>query len=149
MRSEIKQFRVGDHLLSGLLSQPSDESAEALVIIVHGYGETHVIDNDWYYEIRSRLADIGIGSFVWDKPGSGRSEGQFDLNQPVGSSADEVVRAAEFLRSIDAPGSEQIGLWGFSRGGWIAPLALSRDEDLAFWISVSGVVDQRVVWILA
>lgn len=143
MRSEIKQFRVGENLLSGLYSQPTNEPAEALVIIVHGYGETHVIDQNWYHGFRSRLAGIGIASFVWDKPGSGRSEGEFDINQPVASSAEEVVLAAEFLRSIAAPGSERIGLWGVSRGGWIAPLALSRDEDLAFWISVSGVDDKE------
>lgn len=139
MQSEIRQFRVGENLLSGLLSQPADDAAEALVIIVHGYGKTNVIEQDWYYEFRARLAGIGIASFVWDKPGSGRSEGQFDANQPVASSADEVVQAARFLRSIHAPGSGQMGLWGVSRAGWIAPLALSRDEDLAFWISVSGV----------
>ena len=143
MRSEIKQFRVGENLLSGLFSRPANDSAEALVIIVHGYGKTNVIDQDWYYKLRAHLAGIGIASFVWDKPGSGRSEGQFDADQPVASSADEVVLAAEFLRSIDAPGSGQMGLWGISRAGWIAPLALSRDEDLTFWISVSGVDDKE------
>lgn len=143
MRSEVKQFRVGENLLSGLLSSPASGSADALVIIVHGYGKTNVIDQEWYREFRARLAGIGVASFVWDKPGSGRSEGQFDANQPVASSADEVVVAAQFLRAIDAPGAEQIGLWGVSRAGWIAPLALARDEELAFWISVSGVDDKE------
>ena len=139
MQSETMRFRVGDNVLSGLYSQPENRPAEALVIIVHGYGRTNVVEQNWYHELRARLAGIGVASFVWDKPGSGRSEGRFDPNQPVASSADEVILAARFLRSIDAPGTQRIGLWGVSRGGWIAPLALSRDDDLAFWISVSGV----------
>lgn len=143
MLSEVKQFRVGENLLAGLYSRPTSDDADALVIIVHGYGKTNVIAKDSYRELRARLAGIGIASFLWDKPGSGSSEGRFDANQPVSSSADEVVSAARFLRSINAPGSEQIGLWGASRAGWIAPLALSRDEDLGFWISVSGVDDKE------
>ena len=143
LRSEVRQFRVGENLLSGLLTLPDTENAEALVIIVHGYGKTNVVDQDWYFELRARLAGIGVASFVWDKPGSGRSEGEFDANQSVESSAEEVLRAAVFLRSIGAPGSTKIGLWGISRAGWIAPLAISQDRDLAFWISVSGVDDKE------
>ena len=110
---------------------------------MHGYGETNVIEWNSFRELRARLAGIGVASFVWDKPGSGSSEGEFDINQPVASSAEEVVLAAGFLRLIDAPGSAKIGVWGVSRGGWIAPLALAQDDNLAFWISVSGVDEKE------
>lgn len=126
-----------------MLDTPTNGPAHALVILVHGYGETDAIAQNWYYDLRARFADLGISSFVWDKPGCGASEGTFDADQPVMSSAAEVVAAAAFLRAIDAPGAQKIGLWGISRAGWIAPLALSQDKRLAFWISVSGVDDKE------
>ncbi len=139
MVTERLSFEANGLRLSAILDTPEARDAKALVILVHGYGATNVVEQNWYYDLRSRFAAAGITSFVWDKPGCGDSEGEFDANQPVASSADEVVAAAEFLRDRNAPGADKIGLWGVSRAGWIAPLALSRDDDLAFWISVSGV----------
>ncbi len=143
MTTDIRYFTVDGHRLAALFSAPKEQPASATVIIVHGYGPTRVIDQNWYYELRYRLADAGIASFVWDKPGSGQSEGEFDIDQPVASSADEVLAAADFLRSTDTPGSSSIGLFSMSRGGWIAPLAMSQDPRLDFWISVSGVDDKE------
>jgi uncharacterized protein len=92
-----------------------------------------------YADLRSRFAKLGIASATWDKPGRGRSESEFDINQPVASSAQEVLDAVDHLRTQRVPGSEKIGLWGLSRAGWIAPLVLSQDAEIKFWISVGGV----------
>lgn len=40
-------------------------------------------------------------------------------------------------------GAEKIGLWGISRAGWIAPIAISKDKNIKFWISVSGVDEKE------
>ena len=143
MSTEYLGFEANGLVLSGMLDTPVRRKARALVIFVHGYGRTNVVEQNWYYDLRSRFAEQGIASFVWDKPGCGASEGEFDIDQPVTSSADEVIAAAAFLRHREVPGADRMGLWGISRAGWIAPLALSRDEELAFWISVSGVDDKE------
>ena len=109
-----------------------------MIIIVHGYGPTNVVEQNGYYDLRSRFTSLGISVVVWDKPGRGSSEGDFDINQPVESSAEEVVAAIRSLRNRGVSGSESIGLWGVSRAGWIAPLAISKARDIKFWISVSG-----------
>lgn len=143
MTTETVSFDADSLRLSALLDQPTAQSAYAVVVIVHGYGETRVVEQNWYYDLRTRLAERGIASFVWDKPGCGTSEGTFDPDQPVASSAQEVLAAAAYLRRRRVNGSGNIGLWGVSRAGWIAPLALSQDRDLTFWISVSGVDDKE------
>ena len=143
MSTERLHFEANGQSLSGILDTPTSGEARALVILVHGYGETNVVEQNWYYDLRSRFAAQGIASFTWDKPGCGDSEGEFDPDQLVASSAEEVVAAAAFLRERGAPGADVIGLWGISRAGWIAPLAMARDDDLAFWISVSGVDDKE------
>lgn len=143
METQAISFPSGDLTLSALLDTPSSGQAEALVIFVHGYGETNVVEQNWYYNLRSRFAAQGVSSFVWDKPGRGNSEGVFDPNQPVQSSAIEVLDAARFLRENNVAGSQKIGIWGVSRAGWIAPLAMAQDNDIEFWISVSGVDDKE------
>ena len=132
-------FQANGLELSGLISTPVNTPARGLVIIVHGYGTTNVVNGNQYHALRSHFASAGVASFAWDKPGRGKSEGTFDAQQSVQSSAREVVAAAAYLREQDVAGSQIIGLWGVSRGGWIAPLALAQDRALAFWISVSGV----------
>lgn len=125
--------------LSGVISQPAQGTAWALIVFVHGYGKTDTRGWNMYADLRSRFAGLGIASATWDKPGQGRSEGTFDINQPVASSAREVLDAIAHLRSQKIPGAGKIGIWGISRAGWIAPLALAQDPEIAFWISVSGV----------
>ena len=131
-------FQSEGLLLNGIISRPKATEATSIVIIVHGYGRTNVVRDNGYHELRSRFTAKGISVLVWDKPGCGKSEGVFDINQPVESSANEVVAAMQALRDNQEAGAEQIGLWGVSRAGWIAPLAIQKDPRVKFWISVSG-----------
>ena len=132
------EFESDGTELSGILDVPV-QPAQALVIFVHGYGETDVRGWNMYATLRKQFNALGIATATWDKPGQGRSRGTFDINQPVPESAAEVVAAANYLRAVQAPGSDYMGIWGVSRGGWIAPIALSQDDEMKFWISVSGV----------
>ena len=98
---------------------------------------------NWYFDLRSRFTDEGLATVVWDKPGCGKSEGTFDIGQPVESSAREVAAAVRQIREKTLPGVTKIGLWGISRAGWIAPLAMAQDPGIGFWISVSGTDDKE------
>lgn len=124
--------------LSGIFDTPAARESGALILFVHGYGESNIRVWNSYADLRRRFNEIGIATAVWDKPGQGQSEGTFDINQSVFSSAEEVLDAANYLREVNAPGSDRIGIWGVSRAGWIVPIALSQDADIDFWISVSG-----------
>ena len=126
--------------LSGLIDQPSRGETRALVVFVHGSGMTNVREENRYVDLRRRFAELGIASVLWDKPGQGRSEGEFDANQPLESSAQEVLDAIATLRAGNVRGSERIGLWSTSRGSWVAPIVMSRARDVEFWISVSGAL---------
>lgn len=131
------EFQSGGYQLSGVLDSPT-KPAKGLILFLHGYGPSDVRGWNMYGDLRPRFNALGFATATWDKPGQGRSSGEFDINQSVYDSADEVLAAAAYLRRVGAPGSKNIGLWGISRAGWIAPIALSQDDDLNFWISVSG-----------
>jgi pimeloyl-ACP methyl ester carboxylesterase len=137
------EFVSAGKKLSGVLDQPANGKARALVVFVHGYGKTDVRGAPPFMDLRRRFAHLGIASLVWDKPGQGRSEGSFDIGQPVESSAQEVLDAVRKLRLRKVPGAQRIVLWGISRAGWIAPIAMARDPGIKFWISVSGVDAQE------
>jgi hypothetical protein len=139
MSTEDFEFVSGGRTLSGIMDQPASGEAQALIVFVHGSGPTNVREENRYFDLRRRFARLGIASVVWDKPGLGRSEGEFDDNQPLVESAQEVLDAVACLRDRSVPGSNKIGIWGTSRGGWVAPIAMSQDPAIAFWISVSGV----------
>lgn len=141
--TESFSFEVAGNQLVGILDHPADREPQSTIIIVHGYGETNVVEQNWYYDLRTTFADMGINTLMWDKPGCGKSEGEFDINQPVESSAKEVVAAVRALQARGIKGSEQIGVWGTSRAGWIVPLAIQEEESIDFWISVSGVDDKE------
>ena len=141
-RTERFAFEVDGLTLVGVLDRPAGEPAATLVL-VHGYGATDVVEGRWFQDLRAHFVGHGMNVLVWDKPGCGTSEGEFDINQPVAESADEVVAAVRALRESGIPGGGTVGLWGISRAGWIAPLALRDDPELAFWISISGTDDQE------
>ena len=143
MTTQKFAFVSNGNQLSGFIDVPGGETARAMIVIIHGYGRTDVAGRTSYYDLRSRFAEIGISTLIWDKPGCGESQGTFDADQPVESSATEVLDAIRAVRERKMPGAQKIGLWGISRAGWIAPLAITQDSKIAFWISVSGTDDKE------
>jgi pimeloyl-ACP methyl ester carboxylesterase len=93
--------------------------------------------NGYHKRLRQFFAGQGLACCVWDKAGCGKSEGNFN-DGPVQESAKEAIAAIGELKRRKTPGSERIGLWGLSRGGYVCPLIISSYPSIAFWISVSG-----------
>lgn len=133
------EFVSGDNILSGIIDQPAGGKAKALIILVHGSGATDIRRENRYSDLRRRFTALGITCVTWDKPGRGRSQGQFDANQPPEASAQEVMDAITYLQNEKVPGSNKVGIWSISSGGWTAPIAISKNQEIKFWISVSGV----------
>ncbi|MEL6191982.1 MAG: alpha/beta hydrolase [Bacteroidota bacterium] len=136
--SEAFEFTFEDKVYSGLIDYPEGEP-NSLIILIPGSGRTNMVEGNWYYEdLQSMFVGQGLAVMVYDKAGCGKSEGTFDYNQSVQNSSLEVSAAIAELRGQKIPGSDQIGLWSHSRGGWIAPLVIQQDSTIAYWISASG-----------
>jgi len=131
-------FETSGIVLSGQFDTPTTGQADALIIFVHGYGQTNIRAWNSFGDLRQQFNEKGIATAVWDKPGQGRSGGSFDINQSVYESARELTDAVRHFRDVDAPGAQKIGVWGISRAGWIVPIAISVAPEIEFWISVSG-----------
>jgi hypothetical protein len=102
--------------LRGKLVLPAKGRAEAIAIWIEGSNNDPSTDDTiWQYELARR----GIGVFVYDKRGTGTSEGA--------PSSDFHLRARDTVAAVNearrlAPQTKRFGVIGGSQGGWVAPL---------------------------
>jgi len=135
-------FASSGNRLSGTLVLPRKEQAKyPIVIFVHGDGPSPYDGYGYYTPMWNRLAENGIASFAWDKPGVNDStEGNWE-HQSMDDRADEVIHAMEFLKDNNKIDSSKIGLWGISQAGWVLPLVATKSNYPKFMIIVSGAIN--------
>jgi len=136
------EFKFENNTLKGFIETPQNNNSKAIVLVIPGYGRTDFAGGRSYSRLRKKLLEFGLTVVTWDKMGCGKSEGTFDASQPVASSAREAFEAIKKLKKLKLKGSENIGLWGLSRAGWICPL-INELYPVDFWISVSGPTDKE------
>lgn len=105
--------------LVGQLLEPNDAGSETpLVALAHGSEELGWIESVSYpYQFVGR----GVSVFVYDKRGTGQSAGKYTQNFP--QLADDLIAASLEAQRLAEGRYGRFGLFGFSQGGWIAPLA--------------------------
>ena len=139
MKTDTLSFVFEGKKLSGFIDMPVSRDPSALIIIVPGDEKTNFGKRYWAYDLLiSSFTNIGLSCFRYDKAGCGKSEGVYNHNQTVQSSAKEIIAAIEELKRRKIGGSDKIGLWGISRAGYVCPLVIQEYPSIAFWISVSG-----------
>lgn len=127
-------FHSGDTPLQGTLLIPDRDAPGPAVVLIHGAGPGQ---RDNYRDVAQALAGEGFLALIYDK----RSEGY--STAPVGDRsyallAADAIAAVHMLQQRDDVDPAQVGLWGLSEGGWVAPLAATRSDDVAFVITIAG-----------
>jgi pimeloyl-ACP methyl ester carboxylesterase len=80
------------------------------------------------------FARAGIATLAYDK----RTVGYSLTERSYSRLADDALAAAAVLRGRAEVDPGKVGLWGLSEGGWVAPLAASRDPRTAFLVVVGA-----------
>jgi uncharacterized protein len=125
----VEELQIeGDGFTLAASYSPAGPSA---LVGLHGAGEG-TRDSPLLRHLHELLPPHGIGVVTFDRRGEGEStgdatRGRFDLQ------ADDALAV---LRAI---GAERSGLFGYSQGGWIAPLAAARSDDVAFLVLVASI----------
>ncbi|MCO1658318.1 alpha/beta hydrolase [Pseudonocardia humida] len=118
--------------LPATLRIPADPRPGApAVVMVHGAGAG---PRDKYREEAEAFAAAGVATLAYDK----RSVGYSLTERSYSQLADDAVAAAGVLREQPGIDPGAVGLWGTSEGGWVAPLAASRDERTAFLVVIGA-----------
>jgi dipeptidyl aminopeptidase/acylaminoacyl peptidase len=133
----------GDARLAATLVLPEGRRQPyPAVVLVHGSGR--MTAQDLLRGSGARLTRLGLAVLAYDKRGVGRSTGEYASIGPANSTRMFELLAADALAGIAALKTrrdidrKRIGVLGISQGGWIAPIAATRNADVAFVISVSG-----------
>jgi len=114
-------FNTDGVKLAGRLVLPKNVGKTAIVVLVHGSETDSARD---FYALQRLLPAEGVGAFVYDKRGTGASEGKY--TQDFSLLADDAVAAMREARRLAGARAGRIGYQGTSEGGWVAPLAATR-----------------------
>ena len=126
--------------LAGRLLLPKGSATVPIVVLVHGSEHDSARD---FNPLQRILPAEGVGSFVYDKRGTGASGG--DYSQDFSLLADDVVAAMREAKRLAGSRTGRIGYQGGSQGGWVLPIAVNREHGdfsiVCFGLAVS-VIDE-------
>jgi uncharacterized protein len=129
--------------LEGRFVEPPGSGPRPAVVLVQGSLDTPSLDREPWQWI---LPAAGISVFVYDKRGTGASQGIYTQDFTV--LADDAAAAVVEARRI-APGRiSRMGLQGLSQGGWVAPLAATETavDFLEIGFGVVGTPIEQDQW---
>jgi len=129
--------------MTGVLIEPpgAPDAKRPLVVMVHGSERTSPIGGVYGYA----MAAQGVSVFVYDKRGTGGSEGEYTQNFEL--LAEDAAQALDHARSMTAGRHGRAGFFGGSQGGWVAPLAATRTKAdfvaIGFGLVASPIEEDR------
>lgn len=131
----------GNTVHGTVVAPPGNQSGRPGVVFLAGAGSTSRWD---YRAVAESFAQAGIVSLLYDKrAGYSRATSGFsDL-------AEDALNAVKLLRTRPEVSPSLVGLWGHSQGGWVAPLAASKSDEVAFVVTAaaSGLsADRTQLW---
>jgi pimeloyl-ACP methyl ester carboxylesterase len=126
--------------LAGRLVLPKSNDPVPIVVLIHGAERESARDS---YALQRLLPAENVGAFVYDKRGTGGSDGKY--TQDFDTLAEDAVAAMREARRIAGARCPRIGYQGGSQGGWVAPLAATHAPVdfvvVSFGLAVS-VIDE-------
>lgn len=133
--SENVNFKNGDVTLAGSLYVPKTRGQHPAILFLHGSGpETRWGANRFWADYFARG---GVAALIYDKRGSGESTGNWetaDFNDLAG----DAVAGIHLLEQRPPINGKQIGIYGHSQGGSLAPLVAAKSGSVGFVISSAG-----------
>ncbi len=123
--------------LEGTLHVPAADQPCPAVVMMQGSGPADRDSGGYFPQIRGAFLAQGIAAFAFDKPGCGRSSGNWKHYGLEGRS-EQSAAAIDVIRSHPAIDAHRVGVFGHSQGGWLAQMLASRDSSLVFAIASAG-----------
>ncbi|HEY4365709.1 MAG TPA: alpha/beta hydrolase [Steroidobacteraceae bacterium] len=136
------RFQGAGVTLAGRLVMPKGAGPVPIVVLVHGSEHDSARD---YYALQRLFPAEGIGAFVYDKRGTGASDGQY--SQDYLTLSTDVIAAMREAKRLAGNRVGRIGYQAGSQGGWVAPLAATIEPVdfviVGFGLAVSPLEEDR------
>ncbi|MCC5870481.1 MAG: alpha/beta fold hydrolase [Gammaproteobacteria bacterium] len=139
-------FEAAAGRLSGTLFLPAGDGPFPAVVFIEGSGDSSYREGwkagerrPWFWpELQTWFEQRGHAVYLHDKPGVGRSEGDW-RGEDFNDRADNVIAALRAVAAYPAIDPARIGVLGHSQGGWIGVIAASRwPDEVAYVVSLAG-----------
>jgi pimeloyl-ACP methyl ester carboxylesterase len=101
------------------------------LVALQSAGEGTRSDSFLYSHLHAVLPAAGIGVVTFDRRGEGDSTGDASRGR-------FRLQAEDALAVADAIDVDRIGLWGYSQGAWVAPLAATSTDRVSFLVLVAS-----------
>src|SRR6516162_8702919 len=120
---DVKETAFKSHgtVLVGRLVLPQGKEQVPIAVLVHGAEHDSALTD---YFLQRMLPAEGVGAFVYDKRGTGKSGGEY--TQDFSLLADDAVATLRKARQLAGARLGRIGYQAGSQGGWVAPIAANR-----------------------
>ena len=135
-RGQEVTFRKGGVTLAGTLLQPLTPGPHPTIVLLHGSAQPGRME-PFYRSSGILFARQGIAALIYDRRGEGQSTGDAEKATFDDLAADAAAAVAS-LRTRGDVDPRRVGLVGFSQGGWLAPLAATKTDGVAFLILING-----------
>jgi len=132
-RTEHVHFTSDKFEVYGELKIPKGDGKYPLVIMVHGDGPARMT---YFSKLKETFLKAGYATLMWDKPGWGKSTGEFSDGHLKAERADILLDALGEMKKHPQINANKIGVWGISQAGWVIPKALKKTDDIKFMILV-------------
>ncbi|SDY13716.1 hypothetical protein SAMN05421504_104627 [Amycolatopsis xylanica] len=80
------------------------------------------------------FANLGVTTLIYDR----RTVGYSTTQRDYGLLADDLIGAVDALRAQPGVDPGDVGVWGVSEGAWVAPLAATKSEHIAYVITAGA-----------
>ncbi|SHF38302.1 hypothetical protein SAMN05444392_1199 [Seinonella peptonophila] len=117
--------------LNGTVLVPNTSGLHPAIVLVHGAGKGDQMELRKEAEMFVRA---GMVTLIYNK----RTKGYSKTERSYQLLADDVIAAMKTISTRPDVDTKKIGLWGFSEGGWVAPLAASKSKQVAFMITIGA-----------
>jgi pimeloyl-ACP methyl ester carboxylesterase len=131
-------FRSGTVELEGCLYKPEGRARFPVMVEVAGSDQVPMAAHVYTVIHAKALAAKGVGMFAINRRGYGNSGGTANETD-FSERADDIARAIVVMHKL--PTVTDVGMLGFSQGGWVAPNALRPRDGVhgIILVSPSGV----------
>lgn len=136
------RFAVSGANLAGRLVMPPGTGKVPIVVLLHGAEHDSARDR---YALQRLFPSVGIGTFVYDKRGTGESSGRYTQN--FLTLANDAIAALHEARRLAGSRAGRVGYQAGSQGGWVAPLAATIEPVdfviVSFGLAVPPIEEDR------
>lgn len=135
VHAEELTFRGGDGTgRAATFARPDREGRHPVVLLLNGSGPSA---RGMLLTYSAMFAASGVATLVYDKRGTGHSEGRYEGDR-LGDLAEDARNALAVLRGRADVDTARIGILGQSQGAWVAMMVAAEDPGVHFIVTTSG-----------